>query len=85
MNTKRKHPLSAKSVYIGASDLLALISSTGYLPAEGRAELDLERPAQEGEQGYIDVQTYIAVLAQELLRCRSDLVKVQRQLEELKK
>jgi hypothetical protein len=83
MRTARRHPLNAKSVFIDAPDLLALISTRGYHQAKGRAELDTERPAQEGERGYIDAQTYLAVLAQELLKCRSELAQLKKELSSL--
>lgn len=81
IKTHRRQLVSARSVCVEAPDLLAIIGTTGHRPAKGKAELDLERPAQEGEAGYVDVQTYLAVLTQELLRCRSELAAIKRSLE----
>lgn len=81
IKTHRRQLVSARSVCVEAPDLLAIIGTSGHRPAKGKAELDPERPAQEGEAGYVDVQTYLAVLTQELLKCRSELDAMKRLLE----
>lgn len=85
IKTTRRQPLSARSVWVSSPDILAALNTRGFQPAKGRAELDTETPAGEGEMGALDLELIIKIILKELAKCHAEQAQLRAYLERTEK
>lgn len=85
IKTTRRQPLSARSVWVSSPEILGVLNTRGFKPAKGRAELDTDTPAGEGEMGALDLELIIKIIFKELAKCQASQAQLKASLERTEK